>query len=79
MNRKAFLVLTCSFVLIGASSFPVQFNVKVGYAQIEFYLNQPLANAKGGLVPITFDYDPEARSLQVPSSLSYPLNVKGVP
>jgi hypothetical protein len=65
-------------MLIGTTALAAQFTVKVGYTQIEFYLNQPLANAKGGLVPITFDYDPAARSLQVPSSgISYPFHARG--
>jgi hypothetical protein len=77
MKRNVFLGALCSFLLIGTTALAAQFTVKVGYTQIEFYLNQPLTNAKGGLVPITFDYDPSPLALQVPLSLSYPFAAPG--
>jgi hypothetical protein len=77
MRRNVFLVALGSFTLIGATALAAQLTVSVGYTQIEFYLNQPLANAKGGLVPITFTFD-VGRSLQMPAAgLSYPLDVRG--
>lgn len=77
MQRNAFLVALGSFTLLGTTALAAQLTVKVGYTQIEFYLNQPLANAKGGLVPITFTFD-VGRSLQMPAAgLSYPLDVRG--
>ena len=77
MRRNVFLVALGSFTLIGTTALAAQLTVSVGYTQIEFYLNQPLANAKGGLVPITFTFD-VGRSLQMPAAgLSYPLDVRG--
>ena len=49
--------------------------VAIGYTRIEYSIAQPLANAKGGLVPLTvkFNGTGNVSSVQVPGSLSYPL------
>jgi len=48
---------------------------KLAYTKIEYDINQPLSNAKGGLVPFTVTYNGAGNvaSVQVPGSLSYPL------
>jgi DNA-binding protein YbaB len=50
-------------------------SVAIGYTRIEYSIAQPLANAKGGLVPLTvkFTGTGNVSSVQVPGSLSYPL------
>jgi len=47
----------------------------IGYTRIEFDVNRPLAQAKGGSVPLTVKYNGGGgvASVQVPGSLSYPL------
>jgi predicted LPLAT superfamily acyltransferase len=49
--------------------------VSIGYTRIEYSIAQPLASAKGGLVPLTVKFTGAGNvaSLQVPGSLSYPL------
>ncbi|HEY8198077.1 MAG TPA: hypothetical protein VIG04_13945 [Gemmatimonadales bacterium] len=49
--------------------------VAIGYTRIEYSIAQPLASAKGGLVPLTvkFNGTGNVASVQVPGSLSYPL------
>ena len=49
--------------------------VSIGSTRIEFDVNRPLAQAKGGLVPLTIKFTGlgEVASVQVPGSLSYPL------
>lgn len=47
-------------------------NAAIGYAKIEYDINRPLAQAKGGLVPLSLRFNGVA-SVQVPGSLSYPL------
>ena len=49
--------------------------VSIGYTRIEYSIAQPLASAKGGLVPVTVKFNGASNvaSLQVPGSLSYPL------
>lgn len=53
-------------------------SAKIGYTRIEFDINQPLARAKGGLVPFTLSYNGTGTvaSVQVPGSLSYPLGAR---
>lgn len=50
-------------------------SVAIGYTRIEYSIAQPLANARGGLVPVTvkFNGTGNVSSVQVPGSLSYPL------
>ena len=50
-------------------------SVTIGYARIEFSVAQPLASARGGLVPLTVKFNGagSVASVQVPGSLSYPL------
>lgn len=47
----------------------------IGYGYIEFDVNRPLAQAKGGLVPFTVKYKGggNVASVDVPGSVSYPL------
>ena len=49
--------------------------VSIGYTRIEYSIAQPLASARGGLVPVTVKFNGAGNvaSLQVPGSLSYPL------
>ena len=49
--------------------------VAIGYTRIEYSIAQPLAHAKGGLVPLTVKFNGTAQvaSVQVPGSLSYPI------
>lgn len=51
---------------------PRPLTAAIGYAKIEFDINRPLAQAKGGLVPFSLKYN-GVSSVQVPGSLSYPL------
>ncbi len=47
-------------------------SVSIGYTRIGFSIAQPLANATGGLVPLTVKFN-GISSVQVPGSVSYPL------
>lgn len=51
---------------------PPPLTAAIGYAKIEFDINRPLAQAKGGQVPFSLKYN-GVPSVQVPGSLSYPL------
>lgn len=58
--------------IIVAPTPPLQ--ITIGYTRIEVIYDQPLAFAKGGLVPLSIKYTaPPVSSVQVPGALSYPI------
>ena len=71
--RKALvpLMIVAGCLFVGTTVFASSLTVKIDFTKIEFYLDRPLQQAKGGLVPITISYAPSVKSVQVPRAVSY--------